>query len=101
MHVGGARAARRPWGTLFEWNDGTGELVVHCPAKTRIGPSIRGWFEFDVTLPVGARVPPVDPDTVANDESDPDRQFELKFVARYAAPANVIASAVRRAAEPE
>jgi len=84
--------------TTVRVDDGTGLLVIHCPARTTLlGPVIRDWFEFDVVVPAGPRQVPVDPDTVGLDKPDPERRLEEQFLAQYAQPAGALATAVRRA----
>lgn len=74
---------------------------MDCPIETELlGPVIRDWFEFDVVVPAGPRVVPVDPESVGNDETDEEQRFEQKFMAQYAQPLGAIATAIRRAADP-
>jgi hypothetical protein len=54
-------------------SDGTGVLAVRCPTEKGARPRVESWFEFDVTLP-------------------PDRSVD---------PPAVVATAVRRAAQPD
>ena len=87
--------------TTVRVDDGTGLLVIHCPAGTNLlGPVLGDWFEFDVRVPAGPRQVAGEPSTVALDEPDPEERLEARFIAQYGQPAGAVATAVRRAPDP-
>lgn len=82
-------------GTYVRVSDGTGVMAISCPtAVTSLGPVMREEFEFDVTVPVGERQRPRDPDGL-EPLADPVEDLSQRFMARYGGPATAVAIAVR------
>jgi hypothetical protein len=88
--------------TRVRVDDGTGTMDIHCPRETTLlGPTIRGWYEFDVVIPADSPQLPQNPEKIAAALDDRVAGLGATFMARYGGPVTASATAIRRMPPPE
>jgi len=77
-------------------------IDIGCPSDAAPFGLVCGrHFEFDISLPAGARQLPADVDAARKSSDDPVEQLTRVLLARYGGPVGAVATAVRPLNPPD